>query len=260
MLAAELLPAAVPTGEPPLALVHGFTQTGRSWGAVATQLAGSRPVLLVDAPGHGRSAAARLDLWEAGRAVLEAAGDADLLGYSMGGRICLHAALLDPAAARRLVLVGATAGIADPAAREQRRADDLALAETIEQNGDAGLPRFVDRWLANPLFAGLPADAAGLDARLENTAAGLASSLRLCGTGSQEPLDDRLGELRMPVLLVAGERDARFRAEADRLATGIRDAEVAVIGGAGHACHLERPEAFVAVVEGWLTRTAPARG
>jgi 2-succinyl-6-hydroxy-2,4-cyclohexadiene-1-carboxylate synthase len=260
VLAAELLHPSVPSGEPPLALVHGFTQTGRSWGAMATRLAQSRPVLLVDAPGHGASADLRLDLWGAGRALLETVGEADLLGYSMGGRICLHAALLDPASRRRLVLVGATAGIVDGRARRRRRAEDAMLARTIEEGGDAGLPEFLDLWLAGPLFAGLSPEAAGRAARLENHAAGLASSLRLCGTGTQEVLDERLGELTMPVLVVVGERDAKFRAEADRLAAGLGCGEIATIEGAGHACHLERPVTFLDVVEDWLVKTAPARG
>jgi 2-succinyl-6-hydroxy-2,4-cyclohexadiene-1-carboxylate synthase len=218
-------------------------------------------VLLVDAPGHGGSARARLDLEGAGRALLEAAGGrADLLGYSMGGRMGLHAALADPVAVRRLVLVGATAGIADPAARARRRVDDLALAASLEEGGDAGVPAFLERWLQGPLFAGLQPGAAGLDARRENTAAGLASSLRLCGTGAQEPLDGRLDRLAMPVLLVVGERDDRFRAEAERLRAALPAAELAVVEGAGHACHLERPDAFLELVEGWLTRTAPGPG
>ena len=257
MLAAEQLHTSAAGGAPPLALVHGFTQTGRSWGAIAARLSRSRPVLLVDAPGHGGSGHLRLGLWDTGRALLDTVGDADLLGYSMGGRICLHAALLEPSSRRRLVLVGATAGIADGGARARRRADDLRLAETIEARGDAGLPDFLERWLANPLFAGLGPEAAGMGARLENHAAGLASSLRLCGTGAQEPLDAQLGELAMPVLLVVGEHDAKFRAEADRLAACLGRAEIATIPGAGHACHLEQPDAFLGAVEGWLAATAP---
>ena len=255
MLATEVMGAA---GGTALGLVHGFTQTGRSWGGIADRLGRSRPVVLVDAPGHGGSAAHHLDLWDAGRAVVEAVGPGDLLGYSMGGRICLHAALVRPDAVRRLVLVGATAGIADAEARARRRAEDLALADEIERGGDAGLPAFLDRWLRNPLFAGLDAAAAGVEARLENTAAGLASSLRLCGTGAQEPLDDRLAEITAPVLLVVGERDAKFRDEAHRLAEGLPAAVVAVVVAAGHACHLERPGTFCVLVEAWLTRTAPA--
>lgn len=258
MLATEVVGDEGADGGPPLALVHGFTQTRRSWAPLAERLAATRPVVLVDAPGHGGSADHRLNLWSAGRELVRTVGEADLLGYSMGARICLHAAIGSPELVRRLVLVGATAGIADPQARAGRHADDVALADSIEQGGDRALPDFLDRWLSGPLFGGLSAEAAGLDDRLANTAAGLAASLRLCGTGSQEPLDDRLGQLSMPVLLVVGERDAKFRVEAERLAGGIPQAETVLVEGAGHACHLEQPDAFFEVVEAWLTRTAPA--
>lgn len=247
----------VPT-VPSLALVHGFTQTGRSWGPLAERLAADRRVVLVDAPGHGRSGDHRLNLWSAARELVRTVGEADFLGYSMGARICLHAALASPAQVRRLVLVGATAGIVDPAARARREADDQALATSIEEGGNRALPTFFARWLARPLFQDLSPEAAGLEARRENTAAGLAASLRLCGTGTQHPLDDRLGELNMPVLVVAGERDARFRAEAERLAAGISAATLAVVPGAGHACHLERPDAFFDLVDGWFSATARA--
>ena len=258
MLATEVLGDERADPAPPLALVHGFTQTRRSWAPLADRLAANRPVVLVDAPGHGGSADQRLNLWSAGREVVRTVGEADLLGYSMGARICLHAALSAPGQVRRLVLVGATAGILDPQARARRRADDLRLADSIDQGGDRALPEFFERWLASPLFEGLSADAAGVEERLTNTAAGLAATLRLCGTGTQEPLDDRLGLLTMPVLLVVGERDAKFRAEAERLAAGIPHAETVVVEGSGHACHLEQPDAFLDSVEAWLTRTAPA--
>lgn len=247
---------------PPLVLVHGFTQTGRSWGEVGRRLADRHEVRAVDAPGHGGSGDVHLDLRAGGDALAEAGGPADYLGYSMGGRFCLHAAVAHPEAVRRLVVVGATAGIRDPAERAARRAADERLASQLEAGGDAGLNRFLRDWLAQPLFADLTPEAADVEARLANRAAGLAASLRLTGTGQQEPLDERLATLAMPVLCVAGERDAKFRAEAERMAAAIgAHARVAVIEGAGHACHLERPADFVEVVESFLTDSrTPARG
>jgi 2-succinyl-6-hydroxy-2,4-cyclohexadiene-1-carboxylate synthase len=141
-----------------------------------------------------------------------------------------------------LVLVGATAGIVDKAERAQRRAADEALAQRIEAEG---VEKFVDWWLNQPLFATLPAPAAGRELRVTNPAAGLASSLRLAGTGSQAPLWDRLSGLTMPVLVVAGELDTRYADLGRRLASAIgKNAELVLIPGAGHACHLERPDAF----------------
>ncbi len=238
-----------------LVLVHGFTQTSACWSPIDDRLVGEHDLVLVDAPGHGASAAVELELWGAGRATAETGGAATYVGYSMGGRICLHAALARPDVVSRLVLISATGGIDDAAERAARRAADEALADRVES---IGVEAFVDEWLAQPLFAGLSAEAAHRRARLANTATGLASSLRLAGTGTQEPLWDRLDELTVPVLVVAGERDPRFVALAERLVAGVGDnAELAVIPGAGHTVHLEQPGAFGDVLVSWLARSEP---
>ena len=95
------------------------------------------------------------------------------------------------------------------------------LADEIER---IGVGAFLERWLSQPLFASLDRSDGDIEARLTNTAAGLASSLRLAGTGTQAPLWTRLGELAMPVLVVAGEHDAKFTAIGRRMADSIPDA------------------------------------
>jgi 2-succinyl-6-hydroxy-2,4-cyclohexadiene-1-carboxylate synthase len=91
---------------------------------------------------------------------------------------------------------------------------------------------------------------------MENTGPGLASSLRLCGTGRQEPLWERVGQLTMPVLVLAGERDERFTLLGRRLADAIGDnATFAVVAGSGHACQLERPVETAAMIEEFFART-----
>jgi 2-succinyl-6-hydroxy-2,4-cyclohexadiene-1-carboxylate synthase len=235
-------------------LVHGFTQTGRSWQPVLDRLAPLHSFTLVDAPGHGASAGMRVGLWEGAALVASTGGPAAYVGYSLGGRLCLHAALAHPEVVEQLVLVGATAGLEDAEERSRRRAADGALAGRLEAEG---VEPFLRWWLTQPLFATLPADAAGLRSRLANTADGLASSLRLAGLGAQEPLWPRLIELEMPVLVVAGELDTRFAALGRRLATTIgKNAELVLIPGAGHACHLERPDAFCLTLADFLADTA----
>ncbi|HEX6785940.1 MAG TPA: alpha/beta fold hydrolase, partial [Acidimicrobiales bacterium] len=106
---------------PRVVLVHGFTQTGRSWAPIAADLGRDHEVVLVDAPGHGGSSAGRADLTE-GAALLGAAGGrATYVGYSMGGRLALHLALDHPDHVDALVLLGATAGIEDEEERAARR-------------------------------------------------------------------------------------------------------------------------------------------
>jgi 2-succinyl-6-hydroxy-2,4-cyclohexadiene-1-carboxylate synthase len=223
-------------------LVHGFTQTGGAWDPIVERLSALHTFTVVDAPGHGRSGDVRADLRDGAARLGEAGGRAAYVGYSLGGRFALHLALARPDLVERLVLVGATAGIVDKAERAQRRAADEALAQRIEAEG---VEKFIDWWLNQPLFATLPAPAAGRELRVTNPAAGLASSLRLAGTGSQAPLWDRLSGLTMPVLVVAGELDTRYADLGRRLASAIgKNAELVLIPGAGHACHLERPDAF----------------
>ena len=235
---------------PRLVLVHGFTQTGRCWGPLAGALAAHHEVLMLDAPGHGRSRHLRDDL-DAGAARIAATGGrATYLGYSMGARFCLHVALRAPELVRALVLVGGTAGIDDADARSARAAQDRDTAARLRRDG---LVAFLDDWLDQPLFAHLPAERAFRDERLDNDVEGLASSLELAGTGSQDPSWDRLHLLSMPVLAVSGALDEKFSALAARLVEYIGpNATAATIAGAGHAAHLEQPEAFLDVLLPWL--------
>lgn len=234
-----------------LVLVHGFTQTSRCWGSVATDLAADYEVVRVDLPGHGQSGPAA-GLWDSAALLGDAGGPGIYVGYSMGGRLCLHLALAQPALVQALVLIGATAGIDDPGERARRVARDEERASSLEA---LGLEAFLHAWLAQPLFAGLPPEATCLDARRENTVTGLAASLRLAGTGVQEPLWTRLGAVAVPVLVVAGAGDGRFVDLGRRLVSSIgTNAELALVAGAGHAAHLEAPAAFLATLRGWLRR------
>jgi 2-succinyl-6-hydroxy-2,4-cyclohexadiene-1-carboxylate synthase len=238
---------------PPVVLVHGFTQTSASWDRIARDLAADHRVTRVDAPGHGGSDAVRADLSDGAALLGEAGGRATYVGYSMGGRLALRLALDRPDLVAALVLVGATAGIDDPGERAARRAADDALADRIERDG---VDAFLDDWLAQPLFAGLDPDPDDLAARRANTKGGLASSLRLAGTGTMDPpWWGELGTVSAPTLVVSGAADARFTALGERLADGIGpSATVAVVEGAGHAAHLEAPDDFVHLLRTFLAR------
>ncbi len=235
---------------PRIVLLHGFGQTGRCWGPLAPALARDHEVVRLDAPGHGGSTAVAADLPTTGRLMAEAGGPAIYLGYSMGARMALHVATEAPEAMRALVLVGGTPGIEDDAERAERRVADRALAQRIR---DDGVDAFVDRWLAMPMFAGLPPDGRFEDERRSNTTEGLATSLEMAGTGSQRPLWDALATIEAPVLVMAGADDDRYAAIADRMAAAIgANARAARVEGAGHSAHLEQPVRFVDVVVEWL--------
>lgn len=252
---------------PALMLLHGYTGAGRSMGGLARAFQHDFDTIAPDLPGHGRSAERAVrhaydfaacveDL----AATLAATGhdSAHWLGYSMGARLALACAVRHPSRVASLVLVAGRAGIADPGERAARRRADEALAARIEERG---VEAFVDEWLAQPLFATL--QRLGPDfmareraARLANDARGLASSLRALGPAAQSPLFSALPRVTVPVLLVAGALDVRFVATAHELARCLPRAEVCVIPDAGHAAHLEQPEAFQRTVHEFLRRAA----
>ena len=230
-------------------LLHGFTQTGLSWAPVVMHLQREGvEIVAPDCPGHGAASELDLSLTQGARHLALQCGRGDWVGYSMGGRFLLHVALHFPEVVDRMVLVSTTAGIEDEAERAQRRDEDEKRARQLMTEG---LEPFLRSWLASPLFANLSPDAAGLESRMGNTAAGLASSLRRAGTGTQESLWHRLPDLTMPVLVVAGANDAKFADLAFRLAELIPKAELVLLDG-GHSIHLERPQEFAATVERFL--------
>ena len=246
----SMLHADVDGQGPRIVLVHGFSQTRDCWGPLATDLARDHEVVRIDAPGHGRSSEFHAGLRTGARLIADQGGRATYLGYSMGARFALHVAVANPELVERLVLIGGTGGIDDPDARAERKRNDEAMAARLEREG---LDRFLDAWLAQPLFAGLTEEMQFLDARRENTVDGLAESLRQAGTGSQDPLWSRLQVLDMPVLVVAGADDAKFAGEGARLQECIgANATLELIADAGHAAHLEQPDAFVTVLRQWL--------
>jgi len=228
--------------------LHGFTQTKVTGHQFRTILAGAYEVLTIDLPGHGQNASIAASLDETADLLAEALPKEPfiLAGYSLGGRVALHMALRYPERLQELVLLSATAGIIDDDERRGRQHRDELLAARIEA---IGTDAFLEEWLAQPLFASLPGDPLERASRSVDPK-GLANSLRHAGTGTQSWLGPRLGEIAVPTTVVAGEKDAKFITEAVRLGERIPEATISVVLGAGHAAHLERPEASASALFG----------
>ena len=256
--------ATVPRKGTPLILLHGFTASADSWRHLVSSLSPEHDVITVDMPGHGRSTTPAdpsryaLDTFADDLAtVLDVLGipRAIVLGYSMGGRAALKFALQHPQRVQALVLESTSPGIADPTQRSERQQWDLRLAELLERDG---ITAFVDHWERLPLWAsqaalGLETRAALRAQRLAQSPVGLANSLRGAGQGVDPPVADRLAELRVPVLLLAGALDSGYVSFARSMAASLRDARVDIVAAAGHAVHLERPEEYAALVKRFVT-------
>lgn len=253
----------------PLVLVHGFTGSAAAWDDVVPALARTLTVLRPDLLGHGgsdapadpaRHAIARqaADL----AAYLADAGLAPvhLAGYSLGARVALRLALDAPGRVASLFLESPSAGIADPAARTVRAAEDAARADRLMTHG---IVDFVDAWEALPIFAAerdLPAEVrARIRAgRLACDPAGLAASLRGAGQGVSPAVHAELGRLRLPVTVLAGARDTVGAERAREVAAAVPGARLVVLPDAGHAPHRETPSAWLRAVATHCVRSSEA--
>jgi 2-succinyl-6-hydroxy-2,4-cyclohexadiene-1-carboxylate synthase len=206
---------------PTLAFVPGFMQRCGAWTAVAERLWKSYPSALCE------------------RADEVPQPGVVPVGYSMGGRIALHRALAEPGRWPALILIGVSAGVDDPPAR---RAADEELAAWVEQHP---IEEVVARWEAQPVFATQTKELvdAQRSGRLSYAPAELADLLRGFGQGVMPPVWDRLPELEAPVLLLAGALDEAYVAAGERMASLLPNGTFEAVPAAGHAAHLEQPDA-----------------
>jgi 2-succinyl-6-hydroxy-2,4-cyclohexadiene-1-carboxylate synthase len=224
-------------------MLHGFGGTRRAWDGVSARLEPERYLpLALDLPGHGQASAqpGPITFQSSVEAVLEASPERfALCGYSLGGRVALNVALAAPERVSRLVLVSCSPGIEDDEERAERRTADMALADELER---IPFEQFIDNWRSQPLFAEDPPDVAerAREDQRRNEPHALAAAMRGLGTGEMAPLWARLGELTIPVTVVVGERDAKFRAIGERMVTLMPDARLVVIAG-GHGLPLGNP-------------------
>lgn len=236
------------TGSRKICFVHGFTQTGNSWHVAASTIEDSTKVF-IDAPDHGKSQGTSLSLEETGEAIADIALGTVLVGYSMGARMALHAVREHPQAMTGLVLVSGTPGIEDDSERTSRIEADEVLAARIESIGTSA---FIEEWIRQPLFAKSVFSEDEIRDRCRNSSTSLANSLRMCGTGQQQSLWSDLPEIRIPVLLIAGSRDEKFTAIAQRMHELIPHTTLNIIDKAGHSAHLDQPAAFGESINAWL--------
>ncbi len=236
---------------PALVMLPGFMQPADAWAAVAERLPERYPSVLLDHREHS---------FETRLAEIAGAGrGAVLCGYSLGGRLALHAALRDPGTYAGLVTVGVSAGTEQQHARAERARADDKLAAWIETQP---IEAIVDVWERQPLFADQPEPLieAQRPGRLAQDPRSLALILRTAGQGALEPVWQRLHALSMPVMAIAGVRDERYSDAARRIARSVPHGRAEIVEHAGHAPQLQQPEAVAALLVDFLDQDVGQRG
>ena len=227
--------------------IPGFMQRGDAWRPVAELLPERYPSRLLDHAEHS---------FEGRMAEIAGAGADFLVGYSLGGRLALRAALRSPEAYRGVVLVGATAGIEEGPMRVQRAEADEKLASWMEA---MPIEDIVALWERQPLFAD-QAEALVEEqrpGRLSQDQRSLALLLRTAGQGVLDPVWDELHSFELPLLAIAGARDDGYSAAAKRIGSLAPNARAAIVAEAGHAPQLQQPDEVARLITEFLEQAAP---
>lgn len=242
-------------------LLHGFMADSGSLAGVGVALGGRFNILYIDLPGFGgtRSTGHDYDMEVLSGALenkLDELGlsEVHVFGYSMGGRVALSFGILHPECIRSLILESASPGLKTASDREARKAIDEERAVKITDDYRA----FLDEWEGMGLFQSqqsLSEEAFHEQRKMRESQIPeeVADSLRKYGTGIQPAYWDRLAELKMPVLLIAGERDSKFVSINEEMQESIPHARFEVVEGAGHNIHLESQEKFDTMISEFLT-------
>jgi 3-oxoadipate enol-lactonase len=243
---------------PPVVLLHPVGLDATFWGGLPKRLARRYRVVAVDLAGHGRSphvarpgrmAAHVADV--AGLVEKIGGGPAVLVGVSFGGMIAQELALARPDLVAALVLAGCPGAI--PAAG---RAAILERGRAAEAGGMAAVAEAtLARWFT-PGFLGSAAVARVRARLLADDPSDWAATWE--AVAGHDALG-RLGAVRVPALVIAGEEDAATPFAAKQaLAAALPGGRLQVLPGAPHMMQIECEAEFAAAVEGFLTERGAA--
>ncbi len=243
-------------------LLHGFTGSRESWRHLEPLLGDVLTATAVDLPGHAQAPLPStlgpegfVETVDSLAAMLER--PTVIVGYSQGARLALALAVRHPDKVERLVLESGTAGLRRRHDRVKRRANDEVWAKLLRERG---VDAFVSKWEALPLFDGLRALPADVQARLHarraaHTVEGLAGALACLGQGAQPDYWPALIRVLRPTLVLSGATDAKYTRLARKMIVDLPLAWRRTFRQVGHAPHLECPTEYATEVRSFL---APA--
>ncbi len=166
-----------------------------------------------------------------------------LVGYSLGGRLALHALIAEPDLWDGAVIIGAHPGLCCVEDRMARRMSDAVWAGWA---GHWEWDTFLEKWNAQGVLAGGKPSLAqkSLESRREAVAQGFEN----WSLGAQEDLRERLRSVSTKVLWVTGEADVKFTSIGQEMATSLPNCEHVVVEDCGHRVIFEQPEVLSKLV------------
>ncbi len=229
-------------GSPTFLCLHGLVDSLEIWDRLAPALAERGRVVAIDQRAHGEADAPpgpyrREDLADDAIRVLDQLGieAAILVGHSMGGIISMTAALRHPTRVVGLVLLGTASQCTERVAEWYER-----IAQAGEKDGLEGLARVIYGKDSKRKISGDPA--------------GIANVTRTLKSLFTDPLTPKLAGLKIPALLVVGEKDPMGPKASEIIRDHLRGSVLHVLSDLGHWTHLEAPDQLIESLDHWLAR------
>jgi pimeloyl-ACP methyl ester carboxylesterase len=222
---------------PVILLTHGYSATSQMWRGQIAALSAKNKLVTWDMRGHGQS-----DYPEALSEYSEEATVADMAalldhvgarkaiigGLSLGGYMSLAFHLKHPERVRALLIIDTGPGYRKDEARDGWNRNSLRTAERFEKEG----------------LGSLMSGSAERATATHRDASGLAKAARGMLTQRDARVINSLPEIKVPSLVLVGDKDTPFLAAADYMSAKIPNATKAVVANAGHASNIDQPEAF----------------
>ena len=246
---------------PVIVMLHGFLGSIADWRQMLLEFSMDYYCLAIDLPGHGQTRVegaeslytipgcaagiiGLLDKLELNQAIL--------LGYSMGGRLALYLAVQYPERWTRLIIESASPGLPGAPEKKERWQEDRKWITALEQ-GD--MQEFVKAWYEQPLFASLhhhPQFAELQRKRGQNDPFEIARSLRGMSAGKQKSLWNKLNEISLPIMMLVGEYDPKYKKIGSEMRQRCPALELRVVENCGHLIHFENPQLYAHYVRQFL--------
>ncbi|HEY9904010.1 MAG TPA: 2-succinyl-6-hydroxy-2,4-cyclohexadiene-1-carboxylate synthase [Candidatus Sericytochromatia bacterium] len=241
--------------------MHGFLGDGKEFNQVISLCSEQFYCLTVDLPGHGKTKVIDREeyytMQNTAQALINLLEQLSikkcfLVGYSMGGRLALYLTLHFPQYFSKVVLESTSPGLKTQEEQLKRIQNDEKLARELETSDFSS---FLLKWYDQPLFASIkshPEFTQIMAIRLQNQPLALAKSLRAMSLGRQPSLWSELKDNKIPLLLLVGEYDEKFKKINTEMASICKFAKLEIISSCGHNIHLESVRVFVQHVTTFL--------
>jgi 2-succinyl-6-hydroxy-2,4-cyclohexadiene-1-carboxylate synthase len=240
--------------QPVILFLHGFMGDSNDFNEIISMIREQFCCLAIDLPGHGKTRINGGDeCYTMSHTALALINLLDnlkiekcfLAGYSMGGRLALYLIIHFPSRFEKVILESTSPGLKTAQERTQRLQIDWQRTRELETND---FKDFLLNWYKQPLFKTLqthPSFDKLIERRLQNNPLEISKSLRQMGIGNQPSLWEKLADNKVPLRLLAGEYDDKFKCINAEMAPLCQVSKLIIIPKTGHNIHFENPKAYI---------------